>query len=86
MMSRDLVRCEYLAGGIVFGANDSTAAFLAALVTPYARALKDRATWVAEAFDGMSDEQLQTVIRRLFRGWTAEFQVLPAAAESRLTP
>lgn len=86
MMSRGLVRCEYMAGGIVFSADDSTAMFLGSLVSPYARALKERAAWVAEAFDGITDEQLHVIIRRLFSAWSSEFQAAPTSAELRLTP
>ena len=84
MMSRSLVRRELQADGLQYGAVESAGAFLDSLKSSYIAALRDRATWVADTFDGLSTEELDAVIKRVFEAWTIEFQPLEEGLQGSL--
>lgn len=74
MMTRDLVAREVTPDGIKYGAGENAATFLSSVTSSYLMALKDRATWLVEAFGSLSDEQFKGVMRRFFDMWVEEFQ------------
>ncbi len=74
MMSRSLVRRELHVQGFLYGAEDSAASFLDNITSPYIVALRDRADWVAATFDDLSTDELDAIVKRLFKAWTIEFQ------------
>ncbi len=74
MMTRDLVAREVTPDGIKYGAGENSATFLSSVSSSYLVALKDRASWLVDAFGGLSDEQFKGVMRRFFDKWIEEFQ------------
>lgn len=74
MMTRDLVQRQITAEGIKYVAGENAATFLASLSTRYLRALKERASWLADALGHHSDQEFRTVMRRFFDDWVEEFQ------------
>ncbi|MCG3142375.1 MAG: hypothetical protein HDKAJFGB_03821 [Anaerolineae bacterium] len=84
MMSRSLARRELHVRGFFYGADDSAASFLDNMKSPYILALRDRAEWVAATFDGLSADDLDAIVRRLFESWTIEFQSVQSAAQAEL--
>lgn len=74
MQSRFLVAVRPSEHGILYSADESAGAFLDNLKCTYALELRDRAAWVAETFDHLSDGQLSARVNRLFEAWTMEFQ------------
>jgi len=73
MISRSLVRREPQIDGIFYSAEEEAGAFLDNLQSVYIGELRKRAEWVATKFDGLSAEELDSVVKRLFEIWTTEF-------------
>ena len=84
MMSRALVRREPHTDGFLYAAEDSAAAFLDNVKSPYIVALRERADWVAATFKALQDDELDSVIRRLFQSWTIEFQPVELGRQAEL--
>ena len=84
MTSRSLVRRELHAQGILYGAEDSAASFLDNMKSPYIVALRNRAYWVADTFDELSADQLDSIVKRLFEAWTIEFQPSRSGPQAEL--
>ena len=84
MMSRSLVRRELHAQGFLYGAEDSAASFLDNMKSLYIAALRNRAEWVADAFDELSADELNAIVKRLFEAWTIEFQPSPSGPQAEL--
>lgn len=74
MMTRDLVQRHVTADGIAYGAGESASTFLSSLSTSYLLALKDRASWLVDAFGHHTDTDFRKVMRRFFDDWVEEFQ------------
>lgn len=74
MMSRSLVHRDLNVQGILYSAEDNAAWFLDNMKSSYIIELRKRADWVATTFDGLSEEELNTIVNRLFEAWTIEFQ------------
>ncbi|MGE6699477.1 ABC-three component system middle component 2 [Hyphomonas sp. NPDC076900] len=74
MASAGLVRREAQQDGIVYTANDDAGAFVDNLYSDYLMGIKNRAGWVAETFDDLLSDELDTVVNGLFEAWTTEFQ------------
>jgi hypothetical protein len=74
MMSRGLVKRIVGASGINYQASESAGPFLNALTSSYILRLRERATWVTEHFENVTDDQLRGVMRKLFDTWTTQFQ------------
>lgn len=81
MMSRALVRRSLHIQGFFYSADDSAASFLDNLKSPYIYTLRDRADWVTTTFDGMSADDVDSIVRRLFESWTFEFQPVQPGPE-----
>ena len=84
MMSRALVRRELHVQGLLYRADDSAASFLDNMKSAYIVALRERAEWVAAAFDALSADDLDSIVRRLFESWTIEFQPVQAGPQADL--
>lgn len=59
--------------GFRWSASESAGAFLDALVSPYARGLRQNAMWLAERFGDTSDENLRQFVEQNLGRWGAEF-------------
>jgi len=84
MMSRSLIRREIHRDGILYAAEDAAGAFLANLQADYIIQLRDRAEWVSSTFDGLSADELDVVVKRLFEAWTTEFQPVQFGPQAEL--
>lgn len=84
MMSRSLVRRELHVQGFLYSADDSAAAFLGNMKATYIDALGHRAEWVAATFDALKDDELDSIIRRLFESWTIHFQSAQPGSQAEL--
>jgi hypothetical protein len=62
------------AGGIQFQASEEASAFVEALRTEYARALKERAAWLAVYLSRTTDMDLAQLIAERIGRWAVEFQ------------
>jgi hypothetical protein len=60
--------------GIVFGAGEEASAFVDSLRSPYARQLKQRASWLAEYLAERSDDAMAALIAERIGRWAVEFQ------------
>jgi hypothetical protein len=84
MMSRSLIRRDLQTDGFLYAAEDAAGAFLDNMRSPYIAHLRDRADWVVAAFDGLSTDELNAVIKRLFDSWTTEFHQIQPGQQSEL--
>lgn len=71
--SRGLILRLFSARGETFAASDEAAGFMDSLASPYAAALRDRATWVRETLSDRSDQDLRDLVRARLADWGAEF-------------
>ena len=46
--------------------------------------MKERADWVIETFDAMTDEEIVRVTKRLFEAWTVEFLPIESGQQLEL--
>jgi hypothetical protein len=76
MMSRGLVARSASGAGIEYKAAERTAAYLAALISPYMVTLRERARWAMDTFGSMSTQQIRGVTQRFFEQWSSQFQSL----------
>lgn len=74
MMTRELVDRVIDDGGIRFRAGEMAASFLDALQCPYLIELKRRAEWIVHHLADYSNEDFDSLMRRFFDQWVAEFQ------------
>jgi hypothetical protein len=73
MTSRDLISTDFSSDGIRYRATDLTQPFLRYLAGPYIDELRDRASWVAQKFGGMSNQILGEYVTLHLREWGGEF-------------
>jgi hypothetical protein len=71
--SRGLIERQYSVEGLFYTATDRAAAFLDALAATYVDALRDRATWAADALAARDDDDLAAFVRDHIGEWGAEF-------------
>ena len=74
--ARALVEKVESDSGFLYRADEEAGAFLDALTSTYARALRDRAEWVFESIAGLTSEELQKVLDEGLGRWRTEFEVL----------
>jgi hypothetical protein len=60
--------------GIEYQSSEDATAFVDSLRTTYGRALRERACWLAEHLQSMTDAELATLIERKIGLWAVEFQ------------
>jgi hypothetical protein len=59
--------------GIMYRAGDEAYPFVELMRSPYARALKERATWLAANICTMSPARLERLVAKRIGRWTVEF-------------
>lgn len=59
----------------MYQAEDDAGPFLDALTAQYLNDLKDRAEWVVNRFRGMSDQQIRSMLTKVYDQWSREFQI-----------
>ena len=74
MISRALVSREFHANGFLYKAEESAEVFLGNMQSNYILELRNRAYWVADTFDTVGTDKLNSIIDDLFETWTIEFQ------------
>lgn len=84
MYSRELLLKTFDITGILYQATDLTSAFLALMKTSYARALRERSSWVVERFGVLSDGELGKYMSENVGRWGGEFERLSALNELEL--
>jgi len=82
LVRADLAHMEPSATGIHFWASERANGFVRLLETEYARGLSERAGWVVDHFDDISDAELREAMRSVFGHWAEEFEhVNPPVSE-----
>lgn len=79
MLTKELVRIDFVPQGFLYRPTELTSAFIDLLKSPYAEGLKMRAAWVGNYFLAFSDQELDVYITRHIGRWGAEFETLTAA-------
>lgn len=74
MSSRNLILRRPSEEGIYYIASETAAPFMAAMTARYTKQLIARAQWAVERFGGASTDEIRQVTRKLFEGWSSEFQ------------
>ncbi len=70
---RGLVERDYSNDGISFRTSKLAEPFLQYFASDYAKKCSDVSRWVAQTFDGMSSDELQTFIHSRIGKWGVEF-------------
>jgi hypothetical protein len=73
MFSKELVVKQMGQDGVTFSASELCRPFLGYLGSEYAAALRVRARWVAERFEGFVDAELRDYMNANLGRWGAEF-------------
>lgn len=60
--------------GMRYQAGDDAPSFIDLLAVPYARALKERAHWLADRLGELPEETIRNVVHQRLGRWTLEFQ------------
>ena len=60
--------------GVRYVAGDDAPSFIDLMETRYCRRLKACATWLAETFGSMTEEQMRGIVHERLGRWTLEFQ------------
>jgi hypothetical protein len=82
MVQRSVIERTFTEHGIGFVAGPYAVVFLESLSSEYARQLRERAHWVVDRFQGMSDDDLASFMRERWSQWGAEFVHAPLMEES----
>ena len=86
MISAKLVERRITDDGFMYVATDEAGAFLSNLASEYHLAVGERARWVVDRFDDVTDDDLGEGMRTFFEAWTAEFQSAEAPIEPNSLP
>ncbi|MFA5406757.1 MAG: ABC-three component system middle component 2 [Candidatus Nanoarchaeia archaeon] len=73
LLSKDLICVKYSKTGIKFKPNKNTSLFINYLSNDYSKELNERAKWVCDKFDDLSDTNLNKFIQANFGKWGSEF-------------
>jgi hypothetical protein len=82
MLRAGLIEMTTAETGIQFQASDSAYSFVSSLSADYAATLRNRAQWVVQHFDDLSEEALRNQMRTIFGSWSEEFETAEAATGS----
>jgi hypothetical protein len=74
LLNANLVALDDHEDGVRYVAGDEAPSFIDLMTTPYCDRLKNRATWLAERFGSISEEDLRAIIHERLGRWTLEFQ------------
>jgi ABC-three component (ABC-3C) system Middle Component 2 len=69
-----LVDASVTERGILYQAREEASAFTDSLRSDYARELKERASWLADYLNRVSEADIQALIARRIDRWAVEFQ------------
>ncbi len=69
-----LIDAHVTDGGIVYQAREEASAFTDSLRSHYGRALRERASWLANYVSHVSDQEIEALISRRIDRWAVEFQ------------
>lgn len=72
-VGRDLVHVHLDSSGVTYSASELTPAFLQYFEAPYARRLRDTASWVLQRFVEFSDDSLESYVGGHLDRWGGEF-------------
>jgi hypothetical protein len=75
VISRGLASRHATPNGFMYQAEDDAGPFLDALTVEYLTDLKDRADWVVDRFRDMSDQQIRSLLTKVYDQWSREFQI-----------
>jgi hypothetical protein len=81
MFARELIAKEFTEEGLIYSANDLTAAFLKHLNSKYAEGLRKNCMWAAEHFEKLSTKELSDFMTDNVGRWGAEFRLESASKE-----
>ena len=81
MMTKSIIECVFSHAGIGYLAGNWSLSFLAGIESPYGRALRERAAWVAQTFEALSDDDLRAFMAQRWSAWGAEFELQAVALE-----
>ena len=84
MMSAGLVGRQVGKDGFQYTAEEAAGAFLANLKSDYLGGVKERADWVVETFDDITNDELVGVTKKLFEAWTVEFLPIDSGQQMEL--
>jgi hypothetical protein len=71
--SRGLVEQQFEPAGVFYSASEGAATFLDVLTGRYVELLRDRAVWIVEHFESMTDDVLFERVNAWIGEWGAEF-------------
>ncbi len=83
MMTKSIIECAFSQAGIRYVAGNWSLSFLAGIESPYGRALRERAVWVAQNFENMADDDLRAFMSERWSSWGAEFELQAVALEDQ---
>ena len=75
MISRGLVTRHATTEGFFYLAEDDAGPFLDSLDAEYLIELKDRATWVVDRFQDMTDQEIRLLLATVYDQWSRELQI-----------
>lgn len=73
MGTRGLIKRQLAPQGFRYVAGDSAASFVDCLVSPYAKALKERVDWLGEEIIHLSEQSFEALIGERLDLWNPEF-------------
>ena len=78
MQTRGLVARMVTPNGFRYKAGEEAGSFVDMLWSNYFLALKDRAGWLVDHMQTMSDDELSRLVRARIDVWEPEFQTVPS--------
>jgi hypothetical protein len=81
MQTRGLVARLVTPNGFRYRAGDEAGSFVDMLSSEYMVALKERAEWLIEAINPMTDDELSQLVQRRMGVWEPEFQTGQSQAQ-----
>ncbi|MFA6446604.1 MAG: ABC-three component system middle component 2, partial [Candidatus Paceibacterota bacterium] len=73
LLTKGLVEIKYAKTGICYKSTDLTKIIISNFTTEYASMLNERASWVVNNYDSMSDNKLNQYITTKLGQWGSEF-------------
>lgn len=74
LISRGLISRHATPNGFMYRAEDDAGPFIDALSAEYLDDLKNRAMWVVDRFNEMSDHDIRKMLSSVYDQWSREFQ------------
>lgn len=83
LLSKGLIDIKYQKSGIKYRSNKLTRIVAKSFETEYAKSLFDRANWIIQEFENLSDSELQKLFNDHLGKWGSEFSREYIADEKR---